>query len=53
MILYFIFVILTLKLRNFILDVLRKLVLPAYRKRFEYYTDIEDRLYYEEYEDPN
>jgi hypothetical protein len=47
------FDILVLKLRNFILDVSQKLVIPLYVKRFNYYTDIEDKLYLEEYEDPN
>jgi hypothetical protein len=39
-------------LRNYIFDVLRKLIIPSIRKRIEFYADVEDRLFMEEYEDP-
>ena len=40
-------------LRNYTFDVMRKLVIPSSKRRIEFYADVEDRLYLEEFEDPN
>jgi hypothetical protein len=40
-------------LKNYSLDVLWKLVIPTFVRRFNFYTEVEDRLYFEEYEDPD
>jgi len=45
--------VLILSLRNTIIDVLSKLVIRRYAELHRWYADIEDRLSYEEYEDPN
>jgi hypothetical protein len=34
-------------------DVFRKIVMPIKSKRFEYYNQVEDKLYLEEFESPN
>jgi hypothetical protein len=39
------FVFLFCLLRNFIMDVMRKLVYGPSKRRFEFYSDIEDRLF--------
>jgi hypothetical protein len=52
-ILYLVFVWLVCLVRNFTFDVMRKLVLTKSRKKVEFYTDVEDKLYLEEYEDPD
>jgi hypothetical protein len=44
---------LVLSLRNVIIDVMSKLVIRRYADLHDWYADIEDRLSYEEYEDPN
>ena len=41
-----------LSLRNTIIDVCSKLLISRYADLHEWYADIEDRLSYEEYEDP-
>jgi hypothetical protein len=51
--LYLLFTLLYCILRNYCFDVLRKLAWRRSRERFEFYTDIEDRLFLEEYEDPD
>lgn len=50
---YLLFVCLFCMLRNQVFDVFRKLSWLTTRKRFDFYVDIEDRLFLEEYEDPN
>ena len=52
-ILFFIFIVLTCLLRNFTFDVLRKLIFPITKMRFRYYNDVEDKLFMEEFEDPD
>jgi len=42
-----------LSIRNSIIDVMSKLVVRRYADLHDWYADIEDRLSYEEYEDPN
>ena len=42
-----------LMLRNTIVEVLSKLVIKRYADQLDWYADIEERLSYEEYEDPN
>lgn len=44
--------ILVLSLRNTIIDILSKLLIRRYADLHDWYADIEDRLSYEEYEDP-
>ena len=43
--LYLLFTLLYCILRNYVFDVVRKLGWPKSRERFEFYTDIEDRLF--------
>jgi hypothetical protein len=50
--LYVLFVFLYCILRNYICDVARKLAYAPCKRRFDFYSDIEDRLFLEEYEDP-
>jgi len=40
-------------LRNMIVDVISKMGLSRYASLLDWYADVEDRLSYEEYEDPN
>mmetsp|Transcript_20117 Transcript_20117/g.19080 ORF Transcript_20117/g.19080 Transcript_20117/m.19080 type:complete len:203 (-) Transcript_20117:2966-3574(-) len=47
------FVFLVLMLRNYCIDVAIKLVIPTSVARFSFYQDVEEKLYLEEYEDPN
>ena len=47
-----VFQIFVLSLRNTIIDVLSKLLIRRYADLHDWYADIEDRLSYEEYEDP-
>jgi hypothetical protein len=42
-----------LSLRNTIVEVLSKLVLRRYADLLDWYADVEERLSFEEYEDPN
>ena len=42
---YLVFVILFLVLRNYCIDVVRKLVYQKAQRRFDFYRDIEDRLF--------
>jgi hypothetical protein len=42
-----------LSLRNTIVDVLSKLVVKRYSDLLDWYADVEERLSFEEYEDPN
>ena len=44
---------LILMVRNKLTDVLSKLILPRYSKLLEWYRNVEDKLTFEEYEDPN
>lgn len=44
--------ILLLSFRNHFIDVMSKLVIRRYADLYDWYADIEDRLSYEEYEDP-
>jgi len=45
--------ILVLSFRNSFIDVMSKLVIRRYADLHDWYADIEDRLSFEEYEDPN
>jgi hypothetical protein len=47
------FQILMLTLRNTVVEVLSKLVIRRYADQLDWYSDVEERLSYEEYEDPN
>jgi hypothetical protein len=47
------FQILMLSLRNTIVEVLSKLVIRKYADQLDWYADVEERLSFEEYEDPN
>ena len=47
------FQILMLTLRNTVVEVLSKLVIRRYADQLDWYADVEERLSYEEYEDPN
>ena len=47
------FQMLMLSLRNSIVDVFSKLVIRRYADLLDWYSDLEDRLTFEEYEDPN
>jgi uncharacterized protein (UPF0248 family) len=40
-------------MRNYLFDVIRKLLWTPTKRRFNFYIDIEDRLFLEEYEDSN
>lgn len=42
-----------LSLKNKIVEVLSKLVLRRYANLLDWYADVEERLTFEEYEDPN
>ena len=42
-----------LQLRNNIVDVISKLTFSRYSKLLDWYSEVEERLSYEEYEDPN
>ena len=42
-----------LSLRNTIVEVLSKLFVKRYSNLLEWYSDVEERLKFEEYEDPN
>jgi hypothetical protein len=53
MLLCLLFQILMLMLRNTIVEVLSKLVIRRYADQLDWYADVEERLSYEEYEDPN
>lgn len=53
MIFVIIFQTLVLSLRNTICEVLGKLVIKRYANQLDWYADVEDRLSFEEYEDPN
>jgi hypothetical protein len=44
---------LILQLRNTIVEVMSKLVIRRYSDMLDWYADVEERLSYEEYEDPN
>jgi hypothetical protein len=52
MLLCLLFQMLMLSLRNTIVEVLSKLVLRRYADLLDWYADVEERLSYEEYEDP-
>jgi len=47
------FQILMLSLRNNIVELLSKLVIKRYSNLLDWYADVEERLSFEEYEDPN
>ena len=51
--LYMLLIVSVCALRNYIFDVMRKLVITSTRRRFEFYSDVEDKLFLEEFEDPN
>ena len=42
-----------LSLRNSIVEIMSKLVIRKYADLLDWYADVEERLSYEEYEDPN
>jgi hypothetical protein len=42
-----------LYLRNTLVEVFSKLVIGKYAELLDFYADVEERLTYEEYEDPN
>ena len=42
-----------LQLRNSIVEIISKLVFRRYADLLDWYADVEERLSYEEYEDPN
>ena len=44
---------LLLSLRNFCVEVMSKLLVKEYADLLDWYSDVEDRLSFEEYEDPN
>jgi hypothetical protein len=44
---------LVLSARNYVVDVMGKLVIRRYADLHDWYADIEDRLSFEEYEDPD
>ena len=47
------FQMLMLSLRNTIVEVMSKLVFRKYADLLDWYADVEERLSFEEYEDPN
>jgi hypothetical protein len=53
MLLQLVFQVLMLSLRNTIVEVLSKLFVKRYSLLLEWYSDVEERLKFEEYEDPN
>lgn len=53
MIFVVIFQILMLSLRNTVCEVMAKLVFRRFADQLDWYADVEDRLSFEEYEDPN
>jgi hypothetical protein len=53
MLMSLLFQIMMLSLRNTIVEVLSKLVLRRYADLLDWYADVEERLSFEEYEDPN
>lgn len=53
MLMALLFQILMLSLRNTIVEVLSKLVIKKYSDLLDWYADVEERLSFEEYEDPN
>ena len=42
-----------LQLRNSVVEVMSKLVVRRYADLLDWYADVEERLSFEEYEDPN
>jgi len=42
-----------LQLRNSVVEVMSKLVFRRYADLLDWYADVEERLSFEEYEDPN
>ena len=53
MLLQLVFQVLMLSLRNTVVEVLSKLFVQRYSNLLEWYSDVEERLKFEEYEDPN
>ena len=40
-------------MRNYCCNVFRNIVVPHSKRYYQFYADVEDRLFLEEYEDPN
>ena len=47
------FQILMLSLRNTVVEIISKLYFKRYSNLLDWYADVEERLSFEEYEDPN
>ena len=48
-----VFQILMLSLRNHVTEVFSKIIIPKYANLLEFYAMVEEKLSFEEYEDPN